>query len=233
MLTPCRIAIVNVRRARLRRRRVSPSGGKRYCAGTHDFPMMQISDGLRDCSTQQPGGKVGLLTHLRQTVQIAHRARAWSLGLMLLLCSVAGWANSIGQPNASLVVDSNANQLNFGSLTPSVYQYFNVGSSLFDPGLPTFGNSPNNFLSTGNTMNIPTWNPQLLVGVSQLVPGSTSSQQVSSEQGAAPEPRTAMLLSCGLMVLAWRVRRSMNLEGEALRTTAGIGPPSIAPPVGP
>ena len=174
---------------------------------------------------------MGLLTHLRQTIQFAHRTRAWSLCLLFLLCSVAGLANSIGQPNASLVVDANANQLSFGSLTPSVYQYFNIGSSLFDPGLPSFGNSPNNFLSTGNTLNIPTWNPQLLVGVTQFVPGST--QQVSSEQAEAPEPRTVMLFSCGLMVLAWRVRRSMNLEGEARYTPAGTGPPSSAPHVGP
>lgn len=195
--------------------------------------MMQIRDGLRERSAPQPGGRVGLLMHLREAIQFAHRARVWSLCLLFLLCSVAGLANSIGQPNASLVVDANANQLSFGSLTPSVYQYFNIGSSLFDPGLPSFGNSPNNFLSTGNTMNIPTWNPQLLVGVSQLVPGSTSSQQASSEQAAAPEPRTAMLFSCGLMVLAWRVRRSMNLEGGARYTAAGTGPPSIAPHVGP
>ncbi len=131
----------------------------------------------------------------------------WLGLLMMLSCGVAQ-ATSIGQPNASLVVDSSGPQLNLGSSASSAYQYFDV-IGLFDSGLPTFGNTPGSFLSLGNTMNIPTWNPTLLLQVSNFAPSSDGLNVVtSSQQQVAPEPGSVLLVACGLLGLSWRCRGS-------------------------
>jgi len=149
--------------------------------------------------------------------------------VLLPLLSGSGRADSIGQPNASLVVDANANQLSFGSAAGAMYQYFSIGS-IFDTGLPTLGNSPGIFLSTGNTMNIPTWDPQLLVALGDTVPGLSGLGSITSSQdAAAPEPRSAILVTCGLLLAAWRVRRTPESGCGERQTEQGTGPPTVVP----
>jgi hypothetical protein len=50
----------------------------------------------------------------------------------------------------------------------------------------------------------------------------------SSQDAAAPEPRSTMLLLCGLLLTGWQLRQR-GWTGRVRET----GPPSTAPPAGP